>query len=74
MLESLTRITALVVTNTIKLAGLYVGVHELFVHSDHPNAIVLAYSAFLVAGGQLSETTIMGFIDKFFGLKGEVEK
>lgn len=64
-LESFTRFVTLVVTNVIKLAGLYVGVHGAV--QPTPNAVVLAYSAFMMAGAQLSETTIMAVIDRFFG-------
>jgi hypothetical protein len=70
MLETISRVVTLVVTNVTKLAGLYVGVHEIGTHSGSPNAVVLAYSAFMMAGAQLSETTILALIEKFFGMKG----
>jgi hypothetical protein len=73
MFEALSRTITLIVTNTVKLGGLYVGIHELAVHSASPNALVLAYSAFLVAGGQLSETTILSFIGRFFGVRDEAK-
>lgn len=69
-LGSITRVVTLVVTNTSKIAGIYVGVHEIAIHSAAPNALVLAYSTLLMAGGQFSETLIIGFIERFFGLKG----
>lgn len=64
--ESASRIVALVVTNLTKLAGLYVGINELGNHGGNPHTIVLAYSALLIAGGQVSETAILGFIERFF--------
>lgn len=67
-LEAVSRFVALVVTNIIKLAGVYVGVHEIAVHSAGPNALVLGYSALMLAGGQLSETTILALIGRFFGV------
>jgi hypothetical protein len=73
MFSTLSRTLTLIVTNTIKLGGLYVGVRELVVHSASPNTLVLAYSAFLVAGGQLSETTILSFLGRFFGVKNEAK-
>jgi hypothetical protein len=73
MFAAISRTVTLIVTNTTKLAGVYVGVHELAVHSASPNALVLAYSAFLVAGGQLSETTILAFISRFFGGNSEAQ-
>lgn len=74
MLESLTRIITLIVTNTIKLAGLYVGVHEIAVHSASPNAVVLAYSAFMMAGAQFSETTVLNLTERFFGVNSEAKE
>jgi hypothetical protein len=68
-LETFSRTVTLIVTNLIKLGGLVVGVHEIFVHSASPNAIVLAYSALMMAGGQASETAVLGFIERFFGVQ-----
>jgi hypothetical protein len=64
-LESLSRFLTLLITNITKLAGLYVGVHAAV--ASTPNAVVLAFSAFMMAGAQLSETTILAVIDRFFG-------
>lgn len=68
-IESLSRFIALVVTNAIKVAGLYIGVREIILRGASPNAVVLAYSAFMMAGAQLSETTILALIERFFGVK-----
>ncbi len=67
MLESVSKTVTLIVTNVIKLAGLYVGV-KAATHTP-AEAAVLAFSAFLLAGAQVSETTVIGFIERFFGAK-----
>jgi hypothetical protein len=63
-LESVSRALALAVTNATKIAGLYVGVRAALMPT--PSAVVLAFSAFMMAGAQLSETTILALIDRFF--------
>lgn len=68
MIESISRVVTLIVTNIIKLTGVYLGARELIVHNG-TNAIDLAYSAFLIAGGQFSETTVLAFIERFFDIK-----
>lgn len=68
-LESISRFVTLVVTNIIKIAGLYVGLRAAF--QPTPSAVVLAYSAFMMAGAQLSETTLLALIERFFGVKGK---
>ena len=65
--ESFSRVVTLLVTNIIKLAGLYIGVGAAL--RPTPSAVVLAYSAFMMAGAQLSETTILALIERFFGVK-----
>jgi hypothetical protein len=65
--ESLSRFVTLVVTNLIKLAGLFIGVRAGLMPT--PSAVVLAFSAFMMAGAQLSETTILAMIERFFGTK-----
>ncbi len=67
MLENVSRVTTLVVTNVIKVAGLYVGV-KAATHTP-TDAVTLAFAAFLIAGGQLSETVILGIVERFFGIK-----
>lgn len=69
---SFSRALTLVVTNLIKIAGLYVGVRSAIQPS--PNAVVLAFAAFMMAGAQLSETTILALITRFFGIKQEPPK
>jgi hypothetical protein len=56
---------ALVVTNAIKIAGLYVGVHEAL--QDTPDSKVLVFAAFMMAGAQISEEVLMTFLGSFFG-------
>jgi hypothetical protein len=67
------RTVTLVVTNIIKIGGLYVGVHAALAVT--PNPITLAFAAFMMAGAQVSETAIMTFIERFFGVdKGADQK
>lgn len=70
MWESISRLVALVVTNTIKVAGLYVGVRAGI--RAPVDAVAMAWSAFAMAGAQLSETTILRLVERFFG-QGSVE-
>lgn len=57
---------AIVITNSIKIAGLYVGIRTAT--QPHPSAIVLAFSGFLITGGQISETMVLGFLERFFAV------
>jgi len=67
MLESVTRASTLIITNVVKVAGLYVGVRTAMHTPADP--VTLAFAAFLIAGGQVSENVVMGIIDRFFGIK-----
>lgn len=67
MLENLSRVTALAVTNVTKVAGLYVGV-KAAAHTP-ADPVTLAFAAFLIAGAQVSETAVMNFIEHFFGVR-----
>jgi len=56
--------SAILITNITKVAGVAVAVHEAFTTKD---AVVMAVAALMVAGGQFSETLILGLIDRFLG-------
>jgi hypothetical protein len=54
----------LILTQLTKLAGLVVAVHEAFTTKD---PVVMALAALMIAGGQVSETFVLGLIDRFLG-------
>jgi hypothetical protein len=59
----------LVLTNAIKVAGVVIGVAaNRGVLSSRPSVVVLAFAAFLIAGGQFSEETILSLFARFFGM------
>jgi hypothetical protein len=67
MLEGLSRLLTLVTTNAIKLGGLYVGIKA---GTRAPAELtVMGWSAFAMAGAQVSETLVLTALDKFFGGK-----
>jgi hypothetical protein len=67
MLEALSKVITLVVTNAIKLGGLYVGVKA---GTRAPAELgVMGWSAFAMAGAQVSETFVLSALDRFFGGK-----
>lgn len=72
-MDVLTRVVTLAVTNVIKLAGLYIGVREITVNQS-TDAAVLALSAFMMAGAQLSETAVLGLADRMFGPRNGKDK
>lgn len=55
---------ALIVTNLTKVGGLIVGINEGL---GGGRSAVLAFAAFLIAGGQLSETFLLSMIDRLLG-------
>lgn len=58
----------LVITNAIKLAGLVVVIDEIFAAMTDPQRpLVLAVSAFMMAGAQFSEGVILAAIDRILG-------
>jgi hypothetical protein len=61
---------ALLLTNLTKLAGLAVGLNEAIIRADG-RAGVLAFAAFMIAGGQLSETALLAVIDRLFGTQSK---
>jgi hypothetical protein len=62
--SAVARAPALFVTNALKVTGLVIGAHECFTQRD---PVVIGFSAFLIAGGQISEEWLMAFINSFFG-------
>lgn len=66
-LESVSRIVTLIITNCIKLAGAFLAVH-IVLTEPHPEALALAVSALMMAGGQVSETAIIAILERFFGV------
>lgn len=59
------RLVALLVTNAIKVGGLYVAVKTA--SETTPNAITIGLAAFMMAGAQVSEETILGLVGRMFG-------
>lgn len=62
----------LIITNLIKLAGLVIAVVEVVRNPDHPPFVALALSAFMMAGAQFSEETLIGIAERMFG--GHIER
>jgi hypothetical protein len=58
------RLGTILVTNTIKLAGVAIALQSGFTDQ---RPFTLALAAFMMAGAQASETAILRFIDRFFG-------
>jgi hypothetical protein len=57
-------VMALIVTNAIKLGGLVIVFIE--VSKPAPSAIFLALSAFMMAGAQISEDTVLNLVKGMF--------
>lgn len=57
---------ALLLTNAIKIVGLIAAFDQLLI-KDHPTSLALGLSAFMIAGGQLSEGLILSVIDRMMG-------
>jgi hypothetical protein len=55
----------LIITNLFKLAGLGIAVREVL--RPDRDAAVLALSAFMMSGAQLSEEFLLGIIERFLG-------
>ena len=66
------RFVTLLVSNAIKLAGLVIGVHAAFQPSASP--AVLGFAALCIAGGQFSEATILGIVERIFGDARKLDK
>lgn len=63
-----TRLITLLVTNAIKLAGVYVAVHEI-VSQATPRALELGVAVFMMTGAQVTEEAILNLAGKMFGGK-----
>lgn len=62
---SVGRVLTLLVTNAIKITGVWIGLKAAT--AARPDAVVLAYSAFMMAGAQLSENVVLGVVDRVLG-------
>lgn len=57
-----------IITNVFKIVGLLIGLfapHGAF--ATQPEAAILCFSGFLMAGAQLSEQSIIGLLEKYMG-------
>jgi hypothetical protein len=68
-LAQLGRLIALLVSNAIKLGGLYVALKT--VSGPAPSAVTIGLAAFMMAGAQISEDTILNLVDRMFGTHTE---
>lgn len=59
---------ALLVTNSVKVAGAVIAVNEAFTTKD---AVVIALAAFMMAGAQVSEPLVMAIFDRILGGGGK---
>lgn len=62
---SLGRLLTLLVSNAIKIVGVWVGLKAAT--AARPDAVVLAFAAFMMAGAQFSENMVLGIVDRMFG-------
>jgi len=67
------RRTTLVVTNLTKVVGLVIAFNEALLRTDQ-RPLILAVAAFMMAGAQLSETVVLGIIDRFLGREAGQER
>lgn len=70
MWDKVSRIATLTVTNVIKLTGLLIG-YKAATATDRPDAVTLAFAAFMMAGAQVGENAVLSFAEKFFGVSGK---
>ena len=61
---------ALLVTNAVKVTGIVIAIQDVFSKPD-PNAAVLGLAAFMMAGAQISEDTVLRLVSRMFGPPGE---
>lgn len=66
ILEGLTQL----VTLGVKVLGVIVAVNQLLIHPKTATPVGLAFSAFLIAGGQFSEGLLLDMWDRFLGSGG----
>lgn len=62
------RLFALLVTNAIKIGGLYVALKTAA--EPAPSAIIIGLAAFMMAGAQVSEESILKLVERMFGHGG----
>lgn len=60
------QLIALLVTNAIKLGGLYVAIHTAATEAN-PNVVLIGAAAFMMAGAQVTEEQILKLIGRMFG-------
>lgn len=58
----------LLVTNITKLAGLGLALNEVFIQA-HPRTLEILLSAFMMAGAQISEDTVMSLWGRIFAVE-----
>ena len=71
-IDRVLRRIALTITNAIKVAGVYLVVRA----AAHPpiDPLVLATTAFMMSGAQVSEAAVLRMIARFFDWEGDSEK
>jgi hypothetical protein len=55
----------LLFTNVVKIVGLIFAIEQLL--KDQPTPATLAFAAFMIAGGQVSEGLILTLLDRLLG-------
>lgn len=63
----LSRGFTLLVTNAIKLGGLWIALHEILFRSGSLRSEVLIESAFMMAGAHFSEHVLLAILDRLLG-------
>ena len=66
------RTVTLAITNATKITGLVIAVHELLLRSSLRMPAV-ATAVLMMAGGQVSESTILAALDRLIGREAEPE-
>lgn len=56
----------------IKLGGLYIALSTF--SAAQPNAVIVALAAFMMAGAEISEDTILNLVGRMFGRPASDEK
>ena len=68
-LQLLGQVLTYVISTAIKLAGLFIAVDQLLLHSS-TKPVYLALAAFMMAGAQLTEQGVLAFLEHL-GFKHE---
>ena len=66
----LLRVLTLLVSNAIKLGGLYITVHEIATQPQ-PRLSVIAVALFMMSGAEVSEDTVITLVSRMFGAHTE---